>query len=107
MNRSRQKRTMAGARDWGVALETLFSSHMGSSTLVRGTSDQLALVAHGQKLPLVDGWGNPFRIEFSKDSYLVQSAARDGTLEAITKVGTITTYDEDIVFADGTFVRYP
>jgi len=108
-NRSRQKRTMAGLREWANAIETIMvrSDHLKSTPLIEGTSVDLATVAAKHKLPLRDGWDHPFRISASKGSYLVQAAGSDGIFETITTTGIVDTYDRDLAYSDGSFIRQP
>ena len=109
MNRNRQKRTMAGLRDWANAIETIMvrSGHLTSTPLIEGTSADLAAIAAKHKLPLRDGWDHPLRISASKGSYLIQAAGSDGIFETITTTGIIETYDRDLAYSDGAFIRQP
>ena len=109
MNVSRQKQTMAGLRSWAAAIETLMvrSDHLRSTPLIEGTSVDLAAVAAKHKLPLRDGWDHPFRISASKGSYLVQAAGSDGIFETITTTGIVETFDRDLAYSDGGFIRQP
>ena len=107
MHRSRQKRTMAGVRDWGAAIEEVASRHLRGSQTLEGTSLELSTLAAKRKLPLRDGWGTPYRIRANAKSYMVQAAGRDHVFEKITTTEIVKSYDNDIAFADGSFVRFP
>ena len=71
-----------------------------------------------QEVPNNDGWGNPFDYRWSNNVLSAQvigicSEGRDGaTTAGCTGTYTMgpfdaTKYDEDIVWADGFFIRYP
>ena len=72
-----------------------------------------------QEVPNNDGWGNAYGYAYSGDPLGAQvmgicSEARDGDDTASCPNGTITMgpfvatdYDQDILWADGFFVRYP
>jgi len=70
-----------------------------------------------QDVPNNDGWGNPYNYMYSGNPLAAQvmgicSPARDNS--SCTGLGQITMgpfvatdYDQDILWADGFFVRYP
>ena len=70
-----------------------------------------------RKLPATDGWGNQldFRVgDFIGDavaqSYRIRSTGSDGEFDNNTDSylsRTIARFEEDVVFADGTFLQYP
>lgn len=64
-----------------------------------------------RRLPIYDGWGNPFRYEVKEDSYFLISLGRDGIQDAFepyTAFAAITDdFDDDIIFSNGAFIRYP
>jgi hypothetical protein len=107
ISRSRQKRSMAGIRDWAGKIETAYPGHHGQANPVSAWSTELEEFARRHKLPTVDGWGRPFRITMGADSYVVRSAGRDGVYEKTTPFGPTSTFDEDMVFSDGAWIRYP
>ena len=102
LNRSRQKRSMAGVRDWAVALENARGHQM--SPMV-GYSDRLILA--NSELPRTDGWGTPYRIRMGNAHTTVSSAGRDAVFQVLIRNGATTSFDEDIVYSDGAFIQYP
>jgi hypothetical protein len=65
-------------------------------------------------LPRNDGWGNELRYRCSDDActgYAITSSGADRVYEHVLareyEGGTTSSFDEDIVFVDGKFVRYP
>jgi len=92
MNRSHQKRTMAAMRDWAVALE---AGHLTKPT------------ASYRKASMADGWGRPFRITTTPNSYTITSLGRDGHADRVATAGAIRSFDCDIVYSNGSFVSWP
>lgn len=62
-----------------------------------------------RKLPRLDGWGNEFEVRVSAKSYAIRSRGSDDRFDADTyEMNHVTTsFDEDIVFSDGSFFQYP
>ena len=103
IDRSRQKHTMKGARDWAVALERAAHRYPLSRL---GTSAELS-AQFAKPLPRTDGWGNPYRIQLARGSAMVTSAGRDGIFERQPHGGATISFDNDIVIVDGTFTQFP
>jgi hypothetical protein len=58
--------------------------------------------------PRTDGWGHPFEFIATDATYGIRSRGSDGRADAGRYVhGTIRTYEEDIVWDTGSFVRFP
>jgi len=105
MQRSKQKRTYATLRDWGLLVEAYESTH-GSYPRAGyyGPVDGLTpLIA--SKLPVVDAWGHPLLYHGSKSHYALRSTARDGVNDHRIDLGVTTNFDDDALYADGRFVR--
>ena len=68
-----------------------------------------------QKVPGNDGWGNAYEYRYSGNPLTAQvmgiaSGGRDGSIDGgqyTMGPFTATDYDQDVVWADGFFVRYP
>jgi hypothetical protein len=69
-----------------------------------------------QELPIRDGWKNPysFRVDLGDPNaervFLIASGGRDASVPAgVYTVGGFETtdYDQDILWADGLFLRWP
>ena len=94
----------------GGALGTSLSADDLLTTLFVDTS-----MFYIQEVPTNDGWGNPFDYRWSTNVLSAQvmgicSKGRDNTgCSGDYTMGPFiaTKYDEDIVWADGFFVRYP
>jgi general secretion pathway protein G len=135
LNRSKQKRTMADMRSIANAWETRATETNSYAIGVRPragvakefgafeelqhvTIEQLANVLepkYARKLPRKDAWGRPFDIRIgayddkgNAGVYAIRSAGSDKTPDSTTyKIGIISKFQSDVVFADGNFVRYP
>ena len=63
------------------------------------------------RLPPNDGWGNPFRYEVKGDSYFLISLGRDGIQDAFEPYPEFSEstydFDDDIIYSEGVFIRYP
>jgi type II secretory pathway pseudopilin PulG len=100
VNRTRQRRSMAGVRDWAEALEHV--DHRVPSSII-ATSDEVP----STHAPRRDGWGHPFRIELAKGRARITSAGRDGLFQRHPAGGPTKSLDDDIIYADGGFVQFP
>jgi uncharacterized protein len=131
-----QKRTVSQIRDVGTAMFSWLTDQVGAAAAGQSQTEHVAPstdlkdyapISHEeltmilvpqyiQKVPETDGWGN--RYEFflnAKDPMAqqvmsIRSPGRDGKFSA--KSYTVTAFDpddldEDIVWADGFFVRWP
>ncbi|HEX3556505.1 MAG TPA: hypothetical protein VIA62_25060 [Thermoanaerobaculia bacterium] len=68
------------------------------------------------EIPEVDGWGNPYEVRLNTDDLMaktvmsIRSPGRDGRYSAdVYELAGFdpTDYDQDVVWADGFFVRWP
>lgn len=113
VDRGAQKRTMENLRAVGLALEE-YSVRTNRYPLLDGTAEDLqrALVLKpGAVLPATDGWRHPIRVHSTPDHYVVMSFGCCGQPDvpdpARYVAGPTSGYQDDIVFADGQFLRYP
>lgn len=108
MDRSRQKKTMASMRDWGLALELFAEKHPGAVAGKAAPSLEKAMGERRAALPpLNDGWGHRLIVGMTERGYFVRSLGRDGEPQQLIAEGPTTNFDCDIVFADGTFIQFP
>jgi prepilin-type N-terminal cleavage/methylation domain-containing protein len=137
LQKAKQKRTVADERNWGVAAMSWLTDQVGAAAAGAastvdlgawtGTANTQALVqaqlspTYIQKVPELDGWKHPYayRLATGPDVLgervaLVMSAGRNGTDTAPDVTGSVsvgnfepTDYDQDIIWADGYFVRWP
>ena len=123
LQKAKTKRTMADLRDVGMALEAYRADHAGEVPAV-GSIDGLAEALEPGYLatvPRVDGWKRPLvyvcwasapEVD-GCDSYRLASGGRDGAfehddLEAYEQAGfEPSDYDQDLVYGEGWFIRFP
>lgn len=116
LDRGKQKRTVADVRAAGTVCEAFAVDRNRYPGPTDGWVD-LASIApevepvYIRTLPVVDGWGHALRFWSDGESYRIVSPGKDGTVEVDwsveTEGGPTTSFDADIVFADGRFVRWP
>ncbi|HXA16125.1 MAG TPA: type II secretion system protein [Thermoanaerobaculia bacterium] len=122
--RAKQKRTMAGIRTLGAALEAYASDNNQEYPKGAGEADLRAVLKPTSIVPSVDAWGHGFQYTCLKDAtsqsdkcvgYVIGSAGRDGRFEHDSLLETLagqtpkatTNFDCDIVYSAGQFVEYP
>jgi prepilin-type N-terminal cleavage/methylation domain-containing protein len=132
MQKTKQKRTLADMRITGTALFSWLTDQVGaaaagsaSSSVDLGsygtvkTSDDLRTVLVPQYLnavPRIDGWKVAYEYYLNtadltaRQVMAIRSKGRDGTAEASSYTVTSfepTDYNQDVIWADGFFVRWP
>ena len=131
-----QKRTVADIRNTGTAMFSWLTDQVGAaaagqsqtievapdvdldrySVLSRDELQEILVPLYMQMVPERDGWGNPYEYYLNVDNpqaeqvMAIRSPGRDGRFSADSY--TVTSFDpeesdEDIVWADGFFVRWP
>jgi hypothetical protein len=105
-DRGAQKRTMRDMRALAEALE-LHRARTGALPDHGGSPAGLAAKVGAKALPVSDGWGHPFEVSSSAAGYTITSFGRCGELDARPGAGPTTSFDADIVFSSGAFVRWP
>jgi type II secretory pathway pseudopilin PulG len=132
-SRSRQKQTMADMRTiataWEARATDVNSYSVGAeyntrvpATMIpaerRVTTAELARAlepTYIRKLPSVDGWGTEFRLATAgyeksgkAQAYVIRSLGSDGRPDRVANLsGPTTNFSDDIIYANGSFVRYP
>lgn len=129
LQKAKQKRTMGDMKDMGTAMFSWTTDQAGAaaagadvdlsvySDITAANLASQLVSQYIQDIPSLDGWRNTY------DYYLdtldplgtftmaIRSLGRDGivtTSDSYTPGGfEPTDYDEDLVWADGFFVRYP
>ena len=122
MQRSRQKRSMADIRSIATAWEARATdvnqyTAAGASITwpvtaitVDGVENMLS-PTYIKKLPQYDGWSNKFMVGSRLNSYSIESYGADKTNEDENSLqGNLiitNSFDCDIIFSEGNFVKYP
>jgi len=133
LQKARQKRTLTEMRGLGTAwMSWMTDRHSSASAGAAKTYSTAGLTFIGyatleaylrptntffyaQTVPQVDGWAKPLRYAHDPNyiALFVCSPGRDGTYAQCGasefEVGSflVTDYDQDIIWAEGYFVRYP
>jgi hypothetical protein len=129
-----QKRTVADIRNTGTAMFSWLTDQVGAAAagqsqteigdvdlddypvLSRDEVQSILLPQYMQTVPERDGWGNPYEYYLNVENPLavhvmgIRSPGRDGRFSADSYTVTSfdpSEFDEDIVWADGFFVRWP
>lgn len=128
MQRSRQKRTMADMRSVATAWEaratdtnTYAAAGAGvtwpDATKSITTLDGMLSPTYIKKLPVYDGWSTAFEVSdpgtdpiaAEARTYSIESLGADKSDESESKGNTIIIhdFDNDIIYSEGSFVKYP
>jgi type II secretion system protein G len=130
MQKAKQKRTVADARIVGTAMMTWLTDAVGAAAA--GQSNTVDLTTYSsitlteleeqlkplylQQVPILDGWKHTFDYYLAVTNPLaeqvmaIRSGGRNGQPESSSYepgAFTPTDYDQDIVWTDGFFVRWP
>jgi general secretion pathway protein G len=131
MQKAKQKRTVADERIMGTAMFSWMTDEVGAaaagaavtsvdlSTYPAITHDDLRTLlipVYIETIPTLDGWKRPYNYycnvadPHARNVLAISSGAADGALTGPTyTVGGFdpTDYDQDIVWTDGFFARWP
>jgi general secretion pathway protein G len=134
IQKSKQKRTLADMRITGVAMFAWMTDNWGAAAAGQtGTPSQIDLTKFGgekqpqdmaailvpqytQTVPERDGWKNRYHYwlntasQVSRNAVAVASGGQDGSCGCGTYAsGAVdpTDYSQDLVWADGFFIRWP
>ena len=137
IQKAKQKRTMADMRNWGTAAISWLSDELSAAAAGQnstvdldqwtGTSDLNAIVSaltvkhpYINIVPPKDGWKHnyAYRLDLARPTSvrvaLMESFGRDGTDSDTMDTGTVTVgifdptdYDQNIIWGDGFFIRWP
>ena len=121
VQRGKQKRTMSDMRALAMAVEAyavdtnaypsaacnpgIFTA--SGAVLTTDSFTNLTPTYIGQ-VPVVDGWGNfmSYALSATTNQYMIRSYGRDKSASTLV-CGTTTNFNDDIVYADGTFIQWP
>ena len=107
VDRGKQKRTMADTKSIATAVEAFAVDH--DAYPVADSVDELAQQlspTYLANVPRLDGWSHPFQVSSRADGYLIYSFGKDGQGSNCDD-GPTQSFNDEICFADGDFVRYP
>ena len=123
MQRSRQKRTMADIRSVATAWEARATDMntyalAGITVPAFGTPTTSALAGalsptYIKSMPQNDAWGTKFSVgaDTAGSAYVIASYGKDKTVDEATGTSinarSTTSFDNDIIFSNGSFIVYP
>lgn len=109
--RSAQKRTMADIRSiataWEARATDVNSYSVGGGAVSYEALSHALVPKYIRTLPRRDGWGRPFDFAATDQQYTIRSRGRDDRVDASDANQATTSFDNDIVYSNGTFTRYP
>jgi hypothetical protein len=134
-DREAQKQTVADVRNTGTALFSWLTDQVGFAapgaaqaaaavtvhfpdypSISHSDLEDLLVPMYMQNVPELDGWGHPYDYRLNEDDVLeqhvmaIRSPGRDGDFSGdsyLVEPFNYAHYDEDIVWADGFFARWP
>src|SRR5690348_14872587 len=122
VQRGKQKRTMSDMRSLATAIEAyavdnnnypaatcnpgIFTS--GSEAVLTTSSFTNLTPTYISQPPKTDGWGKfmYYALGGGSSAYRIRSYGKDGAAGAVN-CGTTTTFNDDIIYANGTFIQWP
>ncbi len=130
LQKAKQKRTMVEIHEVGKAMMSWLTGQMGAAsagvqlvdvttigTPIDASDLRGLLVPHYiGHVPTHDAWGHELQYRLDPDSLLaarvmsIRSPGRDGSFSGTryqVSAFTVTDYEQDIVWADGLFLRWP
>ena len=121
VQRGKQKRTMSDMRALATAVEAYavdnnnYPAATCNAGLFTTTGAQLTTASFTNltptyiaQPPMTDGWSNFFIYGMSPttDKYMIRSYGRDNAASTVV-CGTTTNFNDDIIYANGTFIQWP
>ena len=108
IDRGKQKRTMADMRSLGTAVESyaVDNNVYPVATTAVALKTIVETGAYIKNMPTVDGWNNTFAVASATTEYTLYSLGKDNAGTTCT-TGTTTTFNDQICFINGQFLRYP
>ena len=130
LQKAKQKRTVADIRNTGTAMFSWLTDQVGAAaaggtgtvvmasyaSVAETSLDTILVPQYMQDVPALDGWKNGYQYYLNTTNPLAQQVMAIRSLgRNKTEVGASysvtsfepTDYDQDIVWADGFFVRWP
>jgi len=124
VQRGKQKRTMSDMHALATAIEayavdnsqypvatscpTGVTAIIGGVAAIDAASFSLLSPTYLGQPPKVDGWGAFFQYSNDSNNYAILSTGGDKIKQGLTaSCGTTTSFNSDIVYADGAFVQWP
>jgi general secretion pathway protein G len=122
VQRGKQKRTMSDMRALATAVEAYAVDNnvyppatCNAGIFTTGTENVLTTASFTNLTPTYiaqppksDGWGKfmYYALATTANDYRIRSYGRDNAASAVN-CGTTTNFNDDIIYADGTFIQWP
>ena len=107
IDRGKQKRTMADLRSIGTSIEAYAVDNNVYPTAADAATLAGAITpVYIKSMPQTDGWSNTLQVDATSSAYTIYSQGKDGTGTTCT-AGLTTTFQDEICFVNGQFLRYP
>ena len=108
IDRGKQKRTMADMRSIGTAVESyaVDNNVYPAVNTIAALQTIVQAGAYMKNMPLADGWSHNFVVVATTVDYTINSTGKDG-IDGTCAPNTTTTFDDQICFIGGQFLRYP
>ena len=106
VDRGKQKRTVADLRAIGTAIESYAVDNNQFPVVSTAAALASSLASGYIKMPTTDAWKGTFQVDSTANAYTVWSFGKDGAGTNCT-AGTTSTFDDQICFSGGQFVRVP
>ena len=123
VQRGKQKRTMSDMRALATSIEAYAvdnnvypAAACNPGLFTNGTYNTLATNSFTNLTPTyiaqppkTDGWGNymAYALQAGSNAYAIRSNGRDNVVNSTVNCGTTTNFNDDIIYADGTFLQWP
>ncbi len=113
IQRGKQKRTMSDMRSVATANESYSIDNNAYITAAAGAVSTITASlepTYIKKTPVKDGWNQDLQYVSDSTEYTCTSFGKDRAAGGGGTVGTngqTTSFDNDIIFATGSFVQYP
>jgi type II secretion system protein G len=120
LQKSKQKRTMADMRAIATAWEayavdanrySIAGVTLQSWPSLEESLDELISPTYIRSFPAADAWGTPWSFQVDKQvnaqNYRIISYGRDATADDSPTEGPTTSFSDDLIFENGSFLRYP
>jgi type II secretion system protein G len=114
IDRGKQKRTMADLRSIGTAVEEYSidnNFYPDAASISDLEQTDMLVPSYIRKLPERDGWGTAFYVECDPTDYTLASCGKGATSCASYTLngtgGKTSTFGDDIIFSNGSFVQWP
>jgi len=111
INRGRQKRSMADMRSIATAVEAyaVDNSFYPKNVTTPPTLESHISPTYLKNMPDNDGWRHIWGVvvDAAGQNYTIGSGGRDAALNLGLTAGVTTDFDDDILYSNGVFVRYP